>query len=397
MSNTMNLLLQPKGKVQQTQPDTQPVQPAKEVSQPAIPIQPVTQPVKSVQATQQPVQAQPVQVQEQPAQPTEPQSRKIYTPEEVKEQAEKDVAAMNLQPPGEDKVYKNIYEKLGAVINSYEKPLTAEEKLAEEKKHKRNKMMGSISDGIRAIANLLATTKGAPNGYNPRTSMSEKEQARYDKLRADRKLDEQERLNLLLRQYGLYSNKQQQDAAINSANRREAEDKRKSTYDMYNSYNAINSTLNRTDEANKLDREKLDEDKRYHDGMLGVRKESVDVQRIRANKAGTGKGSVGGKTSDGSYTLTDPDGVVHTYKNKTSWEQGAAKYYPDAVEIANNKTSHTDKTYNSSDTKSTKSTIATEVGKAEKKAAESRTKKTTTSNKNTSKKGAFSSLNIFKK
>lgn len=66
------------------------------------------------------------------------------------------------------------------------KPPTAEELEKERKKEKRDKVFAAIGDGIAALSNLYFTTKGAPNAFDPRNSLSAKARERWDKLNKER-------------------------------------------------------------------------------------------------------------------------------------------------------------------------------------------------------------------
>lgn len=66
-------------------------------------------------------------------------------------------------------------------------PPTPEELEKERKRQKRQSMWAAIGDGVSALANLYFTTKGAPNSYNPQTSMSAKLKEQFDKIDAERK------------------------------------------------------------------------------------------------------------------------------------------------------------------------------------------------------------------
>lgn len=66
------------------------------------------------------------------------------------------------------------------------------EREAEEKRQRRNALLNAIGDGVAAMTNLYFTSKGAPNvAYDPRNSLSARSQARYDKINAERKADEE--------------------------------------------------------------------------------------------------------------------------------------------------------------------------------------------------------------
>lgn len=79
--------------------------------------------------------------------------------------------------------------------------MTPEEKAAEAKRERRSKIFSAIGDGISALANVYFTSKGAPDMYNPSTSMSAKTKAYWDKLNAERKANEDKYNDLLLGAY----------------------------------------------------------------------------------------------------------------------------------------------------------------------------------------------------
>ena len=66
------------------------------------------------------------------------------------------------------------------------KPPTAEELEKERKKEKREKVFAAIGDGIAALSNLYFTTKGAPNAFDPKNSLSAKARERWEKLNKER-------------------------------------------------------------------------------------------------------------------------------------------------------------------------------------------------------------------
>lgn len=66
------------------------------------------------------------------------------------------------------------------------KPPTAEELENARKKEKRDKVFAAIGDGIAALSNLYFTTKGAPNAFDPKNSLSAKTKERWEKLKKER-------------------------------------------------------------------------------------------------------------------------------------------------------------------------------------------------------------------
>lgn len=79
--------------------------------------------------------------------------------------------------------------------------MTPEEKAAEAKRERRAKIFSAIGDGISALANVFFASKGAPDMYDPKTSMSAKTKEYWDKLNAERKADADKYNNILLSAY----------------------------------------------------------------------------------------------------------------------------------------------------------------------------------------------------
>lgn len=77
------------------------------------------------------------------------------------------------------------YEEMFRALSGYT-PQTKEEIEKEQKKRKRDEMFSAIGDGIMALSNLYFTSKGAPNMYDGKNTLSGATKARYDKLTSDR-------------------------------------------------------------------------------------------------------------------------------------------------------------------------------------------------------------------
>ena len=88
-------------------------------------------------------------------------------------------------PPAKAPERKMSYVEMFRQMSPY-KPPTAEELEKERKKEKRDKVFAAIGDGIAALSNLYFTTKGAPNAFDPRNSLSAKARERWDKLNKER-------------------------------------------------------------------------------------------------------------------------------------------------------------------------------------------------------------------
>lgn len=193
---------------QTQQPAQQPVQ-QQQVQQPAqqpqpapsaatTPQVPATVPVSDIKpqtAVQQPVPAQQQQPAQQPAVKTadtskmnDAQKAEFYmqsyskgstAPRQISLQQVQDKynsvpQTQYVEPPAKLD-YEAILNKIAPV------PETAEQERIRKRRAKANAYLAALGDGIASIANLVATTKYAPNAYDGSNSLSERARLRYEK------------------------------------------------------------------------------------------------------------------------------------------------------------------------------------------------------------------------
>lgn len=90
-------------------------------------------------------------------------------------------------------------KQVGADINDAAqvyKPKSAAEIADEDKLARQRKMWAGISDGLSALSNLYFTTKGAPSTFDPKATMSEREQKRYDNMLAERRANNEQYIKI---------------------------------------------------------------------------------------------------------------------------------------------------------------------------------------------------------
>lgn len=71
------------------------------------------------------------------------------------------------------------------------KPMTPEEKAAQQKRQRNRQIINAVGDGISALANLYYTNQSGVNAYDPSTSLTKAAKERYDKLLAQQREDEE--------------------------------------------------------------------------------------------------------------------------------------------------------------------------------------------------------------
>lgn len=229
---------------------------------------------------------------------------------------------------GESMSYTEMWNKL----NPYEAP-TPEQLEKERKKKKRDQIWAAVGDGISALSNLFFTTKGAPNMYTGRNTMSEAAQNRWDKVEKDRKDNAINYFNGYLRA-----------KAADDANDK---DKRNWEYRLARDKAAddLAAAKNKRDEAmhqlnillagHKIDAAEADAKRKGIEAEYAeaFQQAKVDTEKARgtAQRAGASasnaragyynRGGSGGK----KMTLTI-DGKTHTYDTKEDYERAVMRY-----------------------------------------------------------------------
>jgi len=132
-----------------------------------------------------------VQAQAQDAQKEVQESKpeKLAMPENQIPQAKAVVQnPAGLAMPAKQEPKQLTYQDMFKELNPYTPP-TPEQLEKERKNQKRTQIISAISDGISSLANLYFASQGAPNMYDPKESMTEKNRALWDKLNKERKED----------------------------------------------------------------------------------------------------------------------------------------------------------------------------------------------------------------
>lgn len=81
------------------------------------------------------------------------------------------------KPKPEQLSYAEMFQR-----QSTFKPMTQEEIEKQRKRERSQEILSAIGDGISAFSNIMAASQGAPSRYNGQASLSERNQARWDKL-----------------------------------------------------------------------------------------------------------------------------------------------------------------------------------------------------------------------
>ena len=162
---------------------------------------------------------------------------------------------------------------LDRMIEANRKPMTAEEKAAQEKRHKRDQLINSIGEGISALSNLYFATKGAPDAYEPSNSLTRKAQARYVRLKAEREAEDAQTINLMLKKYGL-------DADLATAKAKQDLENQKFGFNVFNADRSFSQKGEIAQKNLDQKQQQIDNASAYNEGRFG--------ETVRSNKANEG-------------------------------------------------------------------------------------------------------------
>lgn len=95
-----------------------------------------------------------------------------------------------------------FYEQLQKTLNPY-KPPTAAEIQRQLKRERGQKVIAAVGDAIAAMSNMWGTSRGALNAYDGKNTLSQRYADMYEKLRLERKADQEKYYQTYLQALGL--------------------------------------------------------------------------------------------------------------------------------------------------------------------------------------------------
>ena len=241
---------------------------------------------------------------------------------------------------------------------------TPEQQKRRQRQEKWRNIYSAIGDGVSALANLYSTTQYAPNAYDPSLSLSERNQARYEKLKAQRENDAEQRL----RMYQIIGNaangmdqaKAAREAAEANAAYKRAQQEREDELAKVQ-HDVLKARAAKDAAATALNEQTLDYMQKYGwplktakaQAEIALNKANAtkaqkqgDAALISANKKGTksssssSKGSGSGSGTGGAYLVYDAQGGKHYFKTYAEAEYYGRKWktwHSDTKTTTNNK------------------------------------------------------------
>lgn len=264
---------------------------------------------------------------------------------------------------------KMSYVEMFQQMSPY-KPPTAEELEKERKKEKRDKVFAAIGDGIAALSNLYFTTKGAPNAFDPRNSLSEKARERWDKLNKEREENARYYMQEAMKAQALDDDRDDKDRSYMSKLQND-----------YRNYLLKLSADNRAAELHDLDKQ-LRQGK-INEQTYKAKKAEVEAKYAEATqKSVIAKNKASAKASNASannsnaqaeehrrnvnsgYAWYEKDGTRHIAKTKDEAVYNARQHGTlDKVETVSTDTTESDVVHRGKVVKNQKKTVTTKKHK----------------------------------
>ena len=277
----------------------------------------------------------------------------------------KDAVPVTKKAPERKMSYVEMFHQLSPY-----KPPTAEELEKERKKEKRDKVFAAIGDGIAALSNLYFTTKGAPNAFDPRNSLSAKARERWDKLIKEREENARYYMQEAMKAQALDDDRDDKDRSYMAKLQND-----------YRNYLLKLYADNRAAELHNLDKQ-LREGKINEQTYLAKKAEveakyADDIQKsvIAKNKAAANASNASANNSNAQaaehrrnvnsgYAWYEKDGTRHIAKTKDEAVYNARQHGTlDSVETITTDTTESDVVHRGKVVKNQKRTVTTKKHK----------------------------------
>ena len=264
---------------------------------------------------------------------------------------------------------KMSYVEMFRQMSPY-KPPTAEELENARKKEKRDKVFAAIGDGIAALSNLYFTTKGAPNAFDPRNSLSAKARERWEKLIKEREENARYYMQEAMKAQALDDDRDDKDRSYMAKLQND-----------YRNYLLKLSADNRAAELHNLDKQ-LREGKINEQTYLAKKaeveaKDADEIQKsvIAKNKAAANASNASANNSNAQaaehrrnvnsgYAWYEKDGTRHIDKTKDEAVYNARQHGTlDSVETITTDTTESDVVHRGKVVKNQKKTVTTKKHK----------------------------------
>lgn len=260
--------------------------------------------------------------------PTPAKEETIKTPSE-EEVKQSEVESETQSKPADKKSlsYVEMYEQLN--------PKPDPEQIKKQLKRQRTRnIISAIGDGVSALSNLHFTTKGAPNMYDGKNTMTAASQARYDKLMKDYQdnLEAWRQGRMKAEQLDKEWNHRADREKVTDDQWRQSFEHTKSQAEATNKFNQDKFDYEKTknSEVHELNKDKHEEDKRQFDENMQLQWAKLNTEKDK-NAADTAYKTYimnGGKNSDkNKRTVLSAEGGNDVSIHTGVWENAVPQLF----------------------------------------------------------------------
>lgn len=267
-------------------------------------------------------------------------TKEVVTKEEtVKTPSEEEVKQSEVESETQSKPADNTADgkKPLSYVEMYDQlnPKPDPEQIKKQLKRQRTRnIISAIGDGVSALSNLHFTTKGAPNMYDGKNTLTEKSQARYDKLMKDYKddLEAWRQGRMKAEQLDKEWNHRAERERIVDDQWRQSFEHTKSQAQITNEFNQNKFDYEKTknSEVHELNKEKHEEDKRQFDENMQLLWAKLNAEKDK-NAADTAYKTYimnGGKNSDkNKRTVLSAEGGNDVSIHTGVWENAVPQLF----------------------------------------------------------------------
>ena len=274
-----------------------------------------------------------------PASTPAPAKEEVTKEETVKTPSEEEVKQSEVESETQSKPADNTADgkKSLSYVEMYEQlnPKPDPEQIKKQLKRQRTRnIISAIGDGVSALSNLHFTTKGAPNMYDGKNTLTEKSQARYDKLMKGYKddLEAWRQGRMKAEQLDKEWNHRADREKVTDDQWRQSFEHTKSQAEVTNKFNKDKFDYEKTknSEVHELNKDKHEEDKRQFDENMQLQWAKLNTEKDK-NAADTAYKTYimnGGKNSDkNKRTVLSAEGGYDVSIHPGVWENAVPQLF----------------------------------------------------------------------
>lgn len=222
--------------------------------------------------------------------------------------------------------YEAILNKIAPV------PETAEQERIRKRRAKANAYLAALGDGIASIANLVATTKYAPNAYDGSNSLSERARLRYEKNKEKiEALQKERRMAEYQMTKAKYDDDWKRADYDNNISTRKRAEAMQDAQNLAQLYNLETSERNAQEQRDLVKAKWYKEEDRFNKTFREQQKARVAAARVSARGGRSGRKGAPILLGKGKYEIAipseawyDDDYMVGLFDNMSSKMKGMA-------------------------------------------------------------------------